>query len=779
MKHNQSTNRKSEKGKIVMNSILDLWQSAWSPFFTSILCVTVIAILALLVTNSVVRQAAVRHTVLLCALLACVVGPVVAGWVSISGMPLATWTYSSNIAEKLPKPASPSWGPGSKPNVVKSSERLTPAVGSNLGPIAVDDAATRKTPARSMDRIKPSTADHEHQTVSWSLLLIGLWVSGAVVGVTRLVWGIFRINSIVKKASANQSKEIEISAVEVAAEMGLTKLPNLLESSDIGGPAVVGYRDARVLLPENLADKLDSNELQAVLTHEFAHVRRRDTWTLLAQSIIRSVYWPILPIHLLCESLTRAREEICDNYVLRQMSAKQYGRTLLKLGEQALGARAVGSSVGILNWSGKLENRIAGLLDDRRSATVTTPTGRSLLTASMFLVFAVAICGTQPADAVEDAPSSKASGNQSQPDSTPQTLPKDSLFFHTTVTDASGNGIANAKVELWQLAYSSGSKSPPAAYLQAVVTDNDGKASIPYPPFAGESKKRSTRRLGLKVTHQQFPAWSDYLPVDHDAAIELATPRWIEVTVTDPDNRPLKKDLVPIAYSVGDNWSLKDGKLRMGPLDLSSDRSLRLLRIAHVPDGKAPRFSKLINVSEADRDGNQVNLQATLEEVASVNGRLSDEVPRPVKNGFVIGTIVHLSDGNDRWYFSQKVPIAEDGTFEFPGLPRDENLQLLAICDGWLSLPPRPSEVTAYSKKWDYEVRDNHGSSTGRVTTQLHRISADEGAALVQMHPTGSAAITVVDWDDKPIEGVGIAFWPNQAHHNSGSQSLGGFRRHT
>ena len=94
---------------------------------------------------------------------------------------------------------------------------------------------------------------------------------------------------------------------------------------------------------------------------------------MLLQELARALYWPIVTVHGLIRELGQAREELCDNHVLRGRDALSYGETLLHLAELSWEARPLRASVGILHWKGALERRIAGLLDQRRS----TMTGNS------------------------------------------------------------------------------------------------------------------------------------------------------------------------------------------------------------------------------------------------------------------------------------------------------------------------------------------------------------------------------------------------------------------
>src|SRR5262249_48990526 len=56
-------------------------------------------------------------------------------------------------------------------------------------------------------------------------------------------------------------------------------------------PMAVGFGQPCVVLPRGFRQTLNSTELHDVLLHEAEHLRRRDHWKLLAQSVAAAVYW--------------------------------------------------------------------------------------------------------------------------------------------------------------------------------------------------------------------------------------------------------------------------------------------------------------------------------------------------------------------------------------------------------------------------------------------------------------------------------------------------------
>lgn len=155
-------------------------------------------------------------------------------------------------------------------------------------------------------------------------------------------------------------------------------------------------------------------------------------------------------------------------------------------------------------------------------------------------------------------------------------------------------------------------------------------------------------------------------------------------------------------------------------------------------------------------------------------GRVADDVPRPVKNGRVVAEVIHGSDSWSNWSWHAQAEIDADGTFAFDALPPDENLQMIGVCDGWVSRSPTPDEVGEYVARnhWE-EFATNVLNSSRFVYPQLHRLEGLMNHPVLPMNPTASCEVTVLDEQKQPIADAEVHFWPNQFFFLSGSNIVG------
>ena len=169
-------------------------------------------------------------------------------------------------------------------------------------------------------------------------------------------------------------------------------------------------------------------------------------------------------------------------------------------------------------------------------------------------------------------------------------------------------------------------------------------------------------------------------------------------------------------------WSeAADGLVTIRRVDVTSPMPSRFLRVVHVPDNGPAWFSDVFDLVLQKRG--PISIDAELKPGVRVEGRLADNVPRPIKNGRVVARVVETETGmvNDsRW--DAAADIAADGTFVFESLPPNAELQVTAICDGWVSKNPTDNEITEYWKRVYGNALDPRRFKMGIVFPHVFRL---------------------------------------------------------
>jgi beta-lactamase regulating signal transducer with metallopeptidase domain len=91
----------------------------------------------------------------------------------------------------------------------------------------------------------------------------------------------------------------------------------VMTSPTLHEPGIVGIFRPVLLLPEGIADRLTTQQLQTILDHEMCHARRRDNLTAAAHMMVEAVFWFHPLVWWIGARLVDERERACDEHVLR------------------------------------------------------------------------------------------------------------------------------------------------------------------------------------------------------------------------------------------------------------------------------------------------------------------------------------------------------------------------------------------------------------------------------------------------------------------------------
>jgi len=148
-------------------------------------------------------------------------------------------------------------------------------------------------------------------------LLVNFWFLGVLLFLFRLLNSLSEIRSLRKSSSLVTDFQIEKIAYRMAGNMGIK--PNVqLRTTESGiSPLTFGAFKPMILLPAGLILQLSPAQLEAIITHELAHVKRNDYLVNLLLSGLEVIFFFHPCYWWMNNTLKELRENAADDLVMK------------------------------------------------------------------------------------------------------------------------------------------------------------------------------------------------------------------------------------------------------------------------------------------------------------------------------------------------------------------------------------------------------------------------------------------------------------------------------
>ena len=238
--------------------------------------------------------------------------------------------------------------------------------------------------------------------IGWAAVVLAIWASGTVAFLISWAvrWHAFAV--LARTASPlRDSREATLLRHVERALARRSPLP-IVATTGEWEPGVFGVISPVLIWPTQLTNHLSDEELEAILAHELAHVRRRDNLTANLHMLVQVTFWFHPAVWWIGAQLLHERERACDEEVLAAGSEPAvYAASILRTCALSL-ASAPPMMAGVTGAD--LKRRIESVVL-AQPRTPLTASRRLLLTAvSTAIVAAPVLYGTLAAVASPQAP---------------------------------------------------------------------------------------------------------------------------------------------------------------------------------------------------------------------------------------------------------------------------------------------------------------------------------------------------------------------------------------
>jgi len=228
---------------------------------------------------------------------------------------------STGVSVELPMgPASPP-----QPDFAQSPQpsQATPLPAQPAPTAPAEQIAAVSWHRQLQDAIQPA--------LPWAILV---WLAGVIVMSVWHFGGWLQVRRMRRLGTRPAGAVVQEMFDRVLQRLGVRRPVRLLESVRMAVPAAVGWLRPVVLLPVGAVTGLTPRQLEAILAHELAHIRRWDCLVQALAAVIETLlfYHPV--VWWVCRQIRQESEQCCDDLAVGVCGDRRcYAHALAKVAE--------------------------------------------------------------------------------------------------------------------------------------------------------------------------------------------------------------------------------------------------------------------------------------------------------------------------------------------------------------------------------------------------------------------------------------------------------------
>ena len=164
--------------------------------------------------------------------------------------------------------------------------------------------------------------------------LVAAWLIGLLLLSARMIGGVARTRRLVRDGSQASDRVLRLVS-RLSQELGVQRAVRALEGTHVTVPMVIGWLRPVIVVPASLVTGLTPSQLEMLLAHELAHIRRYDFLANMLQTVIETLLFFHPAAWWLSDRIREERENCCDDIAVAASGGdrKAYTTALLALEE--------------------------------------------------------------------------------------------------------------------------------------------------------------------------------------------------------------------------------------------------------------------------------------------------------------------------------------------------------------------------------------------------------------------------------------------------------------
>ena len=218
-------------------------------------------------------------------------------------------------------------------------------------------------------------------------LLTIVWLSFVIVLALKLIIELYNVNRLPLQGCSAADATLQKRFDSLMTQVGLSRHIPLLLSSKTDVPMAIGWLKPVVLIPFSMISGLTPQQLDMLLLHELAHIRRHDYLVNFLQTLVEITLFFHPGVRWVSKQMRNEREYCSDDIAVQHCgSPLAYAHTLADTASLCVKHRHnTIPNMAMAASGGDLKQRVVRLLDHQQHCTKTNDSGKWLASISILL----------------------------------------------------------------------------------------------------------------------------------------------------------------------------------------------------------------------------------------------------------------------------------------------------------------------------------------------------------------------------------------------------------
>jgi beta-lactamase regulating signal transducer with metallopeptidase domain len=166
--------------------------------------------------------------------------------------------------------------------------------------------------------------------------IVLLWFMGFIIFILKIMGSISYVFYLRNRLNFPADEYWQEQLDKLCQKFNIKQNISLVESALVRSPLVVGHLKPMILFPIGAINRLNINEVEAIMAHELAHILRHDYLYNILQYVIEAIFYFHPAVWWLSSQVRIERENCCDDIAIAACgSAVTYAKSLVSVQEMA------------------------------------------------------------------------------------------------------------------------------------------------------------------------------------------------------------------------------------------------------------------------------------------------------------------------------------------------------------------------------------------------------------------------------------------------------------